>query len=86
MSEGWGFDWSCWCSCLNLRSIRTNNVVGTNLVVPASVVLACIDIKLHCDVLFALMQVELLDTFFAKNPKTHTARVATSLRYAAMGW
>ena len=54
--------------------LTANNVVGTNIVEPASIVLTSVNVKLHGN-LFARLNVELFDTILTKDVEQHLARI-----------
>ncbi len=58
-----------------LLHLRTYDVVTAHLVIPASVILVCVNIKLHRDVLFTLLQVKLLDAVLAEDGEEHAGGV-----------
>ena len=105
-------EWCSWC-CLTLRcglccglwylsgGHGTQHVVASHLVVPATLVLVGVDIKLDGDVLLTLLQGKLLDAILTEDAKAHPLgvhtwhlddvflrhpRVACSLTDAALRW
>ena len=66
-----------WCGSGNSAShLTTNDVIGTNIVIPTSVELACIDVELYGDLLAGL-NVELFDAVFTEDVEHHLAGVLT---------
>lgn len=59
-----------------LRNLTAENIVGTYLVEPSSVVFVRINIKLHGEV-FALLNVELLDSILTKKAEDALAGILT---------
>ncbi len=51
-----------------------HHTVGTNIIKPTAVELVCINIEAHGDIL-TLLNIELLDTVFAKNTEHALARI-----------
>ncbi len=56
------------------RCSTTHHTVGTNIIKPTAVELVCINIEAHGDIL-TLLNIELLDTVFAKNTEHALARI-----------
>ena len=56
--------------------LTTNNIVRANVIEPTSLILVCINIKLHGN-FFAGLNVELLDTVFAKYSEYHASGILT---------
>ena len=62
------------------RCSTTHHIVGTNIIKPTAVELVCINIEAHGDIL-TLLNIELLDTVFAKNTEHALTRILTGNFY-----